>query len=144
MSWKHILYAVIGALIPFGYSAVTGQFPDFPLGADVFSALIIWVVGLAIGGWQLNKFVLVNTRSLTVPVAKGVYAHPDMFDPLPLLKAILAALSPIIWQLIVGWNDAFPLAQTDFINVLLWIVGLLFGGGSVAKAVYVGQKRITD
>jgi len=144
MSWKHILYAAIAAIIPFGYSALSGQFPDFPLQADVFSALVLWVIGLAIGGWQATKFVLVNTRKLTVPVASGVQSLNDAFDIWPMLKAVLAVLLPFLWNAIIGWNDAFPLAQTDFINVILWAIGLAFGGGSVAKAVYIGQNRIVE
>lgn len=54
MSLKNVLYAVLSALIPLGFSALTGKYPDFPLDLGSFTAAILWIVGLAVGGWQLN------------------------------------------------------------------------------------------
>ena len=55
MNWKNVILAVLGSVIPFLYSALVGKFPDFPLDQSNFLAIIIWVVGLAIGGWNLKS-----------------------------------------------------------------------------------------
>ena len=142
MNWRHVLYAALAAIVPFGYSWITGQFPEFPMAADVFSSLILWVVGLAVGGWQFAKYYLINTKKLTVPVAAGVNAYVDVHDIMPLLKAMLSVLLPFLYNAIIGLNNTFPLAETDFINVLLWILGLLVGGVQIAKSVWIAQFRL--
>lgn len=54
MSLKNVLYAILSALIPLGFSALTGKYPDFPLDLASFGASILWIVGLLVGGWQFN------------------------------------------------------------------------------------------
>ena len=56
MSGKRLLKALIAALVPVLYSLLKAHYPDFPLESDQVLALILWIVGLLIGGWQLAKF----------------------------------------------------------------------------------------
>lgn len=53
---KEILYAVVAALIPFAYTAITGKFPTFPLDGNTFSTFIIWLIGLGVGGWGTFRY----------------------------------------------------------------------------------------
>jgi len=53
--WKQILKGIIGVIVPVIYSLIVASFPDFPLADEQFLELILWAVGLLIGGWQLNN-----------------------------------------------------------------------------------------
>lgn len=54
---KQIILAIILALAPILFSFITKEFPDFPLDQGAFVALIVWVVGLLVGGWNLKAAV---------------------------------------------------------------------------------------
>lgn len=51
---KDILRLLLATLLPIAYVALKIAFPDFPLSQDTFVALIIWVVGLVLGGWNMH------------------------------------------------------------------------------------------
>lgn len=55
MDLRSILLAFLSFAVPFFYSWFTGNFPDFPLAQSDTLALIVWGVGLVIGGWNANK-----------------------------------------------------------------------------------------
>lgn len=136
MDWKALVLAVVAvvAVAVFGY--LHGVFPEFPLTQDKFVALILWAVGLLTAGWQINKQRYV--RSLRLRGIRGV-------DPVtwrPLIIALLNVLVPILYGVIMGWNESFPLAQEDLLALILWPIGLLLGGGAVSAAVYRAQDRL--
>lgn len=68
--WKSILYAVLGLAIPAVYSWIIRQAPGIPLPSDVFTELVIWIVGSLIGGWNAAKarltYELMKTGSCDV------------------------------------------------------------------------------
>lgn len=51
-----------------------------------------------------------------------------------ILLAILSAIGPLIWTELTDSFPDFPLAQSAFIETLIWFVGLLVGGWNLAKA----------
>jgi hypothetical protein len=57
MSLKEIIFAILGALLPILYTAITGERPDFGnvLDLQTFVALVLWLVGLPFSGAQLLK-----------------------------------------------------------------------------------------
>lgn len=57
MNLKQLLRLVLGVLLPVAYVALKKLYPDFPLMQDSFMALIFWVLGLLIGGWNLKSFI---------------------------------------------------------------------------------------
>jgi hypothetical protein len=59
--FKNILLAILGTIAPFLYSYLTGALPGFPLDAQTFSALLVWLVGLLVGGWSAAKAKLEYT-----------------------------------------------------------------------------------
>lgn len=52
MYWKNVLLAILMAILPMVYTAITGGHPDFPLDQQSFIALVVWLVGLLVGGWN--------------------------------------------------------------------------------------------
>lgn len=52
---KPILKAMISALIPILYSLLVAKYPNFPLSSEQLLALILWILGIGVGGWQLNN-----------------------------------------------------------------------------------------
>ncbi len=50
MTVPQIIAAILGALIPILYGAVTGKFPEFPLDMANFDALFTWIIGLLVTG----------------------------------------------------------------------------------------------
>jgi len=143
MNWKHLFYAALAAVLPLMYSNLIGSMPAFPLASAQFTSLVLWVIGLVIGGWQISKHIYVNTQKLKIPTKAGlVTRNSAAIDWKPLLKAILAILIPVVYNAILGWNATFPLPQSDFVNLMLWVIGLPIGGWQIAKAVYVGQYRL--
>jgi len=57
------------------------------------------------------------------------------------LYAVVAALLPVVYSLIVGFLPSFPLAEPDFVLFMLWVVGLIVGGWQVSKGIYTMQNR---
>jgi hypothetical protein len=57
MDFKNILRLVLGVLLPVIFVALKTLYPDFPLSQDTFVMLVIWAVGLLIGGWNLKIVV---------------------------------------------------------------------------------------
>jgi hypothetical protein len=57
MTLKEIVKAVLSAILPLLYTAITGKSPEFGniLDPGTFIALALWLVGLPFGGWQLLK-----------------------------------------------------------------------------------------
>ena len=144
MSVKELIKAALLAILPFIYAALTGKFPDFPLDVEAFTGLVLWVLGLLLGGWQASKFLYLMRGRLSVPVGEGKFAVQASLglDWKPILKAALAAILPLLYTAIVGWNEAFPLTQADFVALVLFLIGLPLGGWQVAKSVYKAQGRL--
>jgi len=61
---KDILRLILATLLPVAYVALKLLYPDFPLTQDTFVGLVLWVIGLLLGGWNLNylwrKYVTKN------------------------------------------------------------------------------------
>ena len=59
--FKSILFAFTGVLVPFIYTWISGANSDFPLSQVSTGELILWFVGVLVGGWNLKalgmKFV---------------------------------------------------------------------------------------
>lgn len=57
MTLKEIVLVLLSALLPILYTAITGKAPEFGniLDPATFLALVLWLVGLPLGGWQLLK-----------------------------------------------------------------------------------------
>jgi len=53
--FKSILLAILSLIIPVLYSLLIRNVPEIPLPSNVFSELIIWAVGLLVGGWSSIK-----------------------------------------------------------------------------------------
>jgi len=53
MNWKDMLKVFLGALLPTLYSMLIAKHPDFPIFLDEFVSVILWIVGLLVGGWGL-------------------------------------------------------------------------------------------
>lgn len=60
MDYKQIIFIVLSALLPAAYSALIVAFPDFPLQLEGFTELILWVVGILVGGWNFGKVLSVE------------------------------------------------------------------------------------
>jgi len=54
MNFKDILKVFLGALLPTLFTMLVSHYPDFPLFGEDFVAIIMWIVGLVVGGWGLN------------------------------------------------------------------------------------------
>jgi hypothetical protein len=52
MSWKNLLYAVLGVIIPLAFQELILKFPEFPLDSESFLQLGLWLIGLVVGGWN--------------------------------------------------------------------------------------------
>lgn len=57
MTAKQFVFALLSAFLPLLYTLITGAAPDFGGVIDVqtFVALVLWLIGLPLGGWQLLK-----------------------------------------------------------------------------------------
>lgn len=58
LSWRNILYAILGVILPLAYQELVGKFPTFPLDNNGFVTLILWVIGLIVGGWNVKSIVV--------------------------------------------------------------------------------------
>lgn len=56
MTWKNLLYSMLAVLLPLLYSLLLGKYPDFPLNQGETVALLLWLIGLLVGGWNLKAF----------------------------------------------------------------------------------------
>lgn len=144
MDIKHLVYALLAALIPLAFSLITGALPSFPLDEKSFGALILWLVGLIFGGWQWSK---------TAYLAKGTlsdYGSPFTAKPRTMtviswkniVFALLSTLLPIVYGLITGKFPDFPISAEGFIGFVLWLIGLLIGGWQLSKSHYVSANRL--
>lgn len=58
MNLKNLLRLILLALLPVLYGLLTGRYPDFPLHSpQLFVDLVLWIIGLVIGGWQALKLM---------------------------------------------------------------------------------------
>jgi len=55
MPWKNILFAMLGIFIPMLYTSITTKFPTFPLSEADLVTLLVWIVGMIIGGWNIKS-----------------------------------------------------------------------------------------
>lgn len=65
MPWKDYLKMIVLFAIAISYSLLKYAFPDFPLGEEIFTALIVWIICAFGGGWIVGK----------------VYGMRKIFDP---------------------------------------------------------------
>lgn len=55
MDWKAILKSFLSLGLTIAYGLIISRNPDFPLAEGDFTNLLIYIIGGAIGGWQLLK-----------------------------------------------------------------------------------------
>jgi hypothetical protein len=139
MAWKNVLYAVLAALGPVVYSIITGALPAFPLSSPDFVLLMLWVVDLLIGGWQLSKGVYISQYRLLGKNANPLGRGLDLNGLKPMLRALIVALIPLFYGTLVDAYQDFPLTLEMTVTVVVWIVGLAIGGWQVGKAYYVAK-----
>lgn len=58
LNWKNMLYAFLGILCPIIYDEIIKTDPSFPLSSKIFTELIIHLIGLVVGGWNIALLVL--------------------------------------------------------------------------------------
>jgi len=51
-----------------------------------------------------------------------------------IVKMLLAVLLPVAYSLILANNPDFPLAETKFVEVILYLVGGIIGGWQAKQA----------
>jgi xanthosine utilization system XapX-like protein len=135
---KEILKALIAALVPILYALLKNVLPEFPLTASQLLELILFLVGFAIGGWQVSKsFYLANQRLIRRASADGI-------EWKAMLKAVAMALVPFFYVWLTNVMPGFPLDENTFLRLLLYLIGFGIGGWQAAKAVYIGQSRLRD
>jgi len=61
LSWRNILYAVLGVILPLIYQELIGARPDYPQGESDFVTQVLWLIGLLVGGWNI-KATIVNWK----------------------------------------------------------------------------------
>ena len=67
MNWKEILKTLILALLPLLYNWIVSVFPIFPLTLEMFTEIVMWILGALIG-WQALRLVTakrINNSNLT-------------------------------------------------------------------------------
>lgn len=52
-----------------------------------------------------------------------------------IVKQILAVILPVLYLLLVDRYPDFPLPQESFVNLVFWLLGLLFSGWQAEKMV---------
>jgi len=135
MDWKSLLKAMLGILIPMAYSGFIGKFPSFPFSQAAFGDLILWIIGLAVGGWQLSKAVYRFEGRLMGSIS---------FNWKGMVRAVVSAAVPFVYSLLMAKFPDFPLAEAGFLELILWVVGMMVGGWQVSKSVYIGQKMLLN
>jgi len=55
LNWRNILYAVLGVILPLVFDEIIKADPKFPLPLEMFSDLILYLVGFLVGGWNIAK-----------------------------------------------------------------------------------------
>lgn len=58
MNWKDMLKIFLGALLPALFTQLVSHYPDFPLDGSDFTAIILWIVGLLVGGWGMASMYM--------------------------------------------------------------------------------------
>lgn len=56
-----------------------------------------------------------------------------------LIQAIIGAVVPLLFQLLTNQFPDFPLAQTDVLNFLLWVLGFAFASWKANNALRIYQ-----
>ena len=60
MTWKDYLYMILSIALPVIYTAIKAQNPDIPILENNFIELILWIVGSAINGWEMQKAKIIS------------------------------------------------------------------------------------
>lgn len=55
MNWKIILKTIITPVLALVYTYLQGKYPDLPWTQSNFVEQILWILSVAIGGWQANN-----------------------------------------------------------------------------------------
>jgi len=66
MSFKDILKAVLGVLLPIAFGLIIARNPDFPLNEDQFVSTILYIIGGAFGGWAVLKYKVQSVTGKTL------------------------------------------------------------------------------
>lgn len=61
MNWKLILKTLITPLLALVYTYLQSQHPDFPWTSSDFIEQALWLISVAIGGWQ-TKLYFINKK----------------------------------------------------------------------------------
>ncbi|NLI41960.1 MAG: hypothetical protein GX421_12435 [Caldisericales bacterium] len=149
MAWKNVLYAVLAVLLPLVYEFVVDAVPSFPLDATNFIGVVLWIIGLLIGGWQVTVSGYRRAGRLLAPRTAGLSVRAAESFALPyavknILYALLSVLVPLLYTTIIKWQPSIPITGEAFFELVLWLIGLVIGGWQVSKAVYIGQARLLD
>ena len=64
MDFKKILYSMLSIILVSVYTFIKHKFPMFPIEKDTFINFVVWVIGLALGGWSVHKFVAVKFNKI--------------------------------------------------------------------------------
>lgn len=55
LSWRNILYAVLGVILPLIFKEIITADPEFPLTQEIFVNLVLYLLAFLVGGWNLVK-----------------------------------------------------------------------------------------
>ena len=150
MAWKNVLYALLAVILPIAFGWLLGLVPSFPLGSEEFVALVLWIVGLLVGGWQSAKANYTFAGRLLAKESPGVYKAKMSFDegtPFDwkyVIYALLGVTLPLLYTWFFGSLNDFPLDMETFVALVLWLIGLAVGGWQGSKAYYIASKRLLD
>jgi hypothetical protein len=150
MAWKNALYALLAVVLPVVFGWVAGLLPGFPMTSADFTALLLWILGLLVGGWQASAASYKLTGRLLTADAGGPYkAKMAWNEGMPfewknVLYALLGIVLPMAYTWLTNTLKGFPLTTETFVTVMLWLAGLAVGGWQGAKALYVSNGRLLD
>ena len=55
LSWRNILYSVLGVILPLIFNEIVVADPSFPLEQDIFVKVILYLLAFLVGGWNIAK-----------------------------------------------------------------------------------------
>jgi len=58
MNWKLILKTLITPVLALVYTYLQAKYPDLPWTSSNFIEQVLWLIAVAIGGWQANNFLV--------------------------------------------------------------------------------------
>lgn len=58
LSWKNLLLTFLGILCPIVFDEIIKADPTFPLSNEMFTDLVIYLIGFLVGGWNLVQLAI--------------------------------------------------------------------------------------